>query len=77
MEVELPHELLETEVILAPGGLHLEPRRLPFREGLGAMPTHDLVEDLSHDSPARRRVAEPHWGEDTGWGRITGGGITF
>src|SRR5687768_47834 len=43
VEVELAHHVLEPQVVGSTWRPHLQPRRLPLRERLGTMTTHDLV----------------------------------
>jgi hypothetical protein len=48
MEIELLHHVLETDIVFSARGFDLQPRRLPFRKHLAAVPPHDLYELLSH-----------------------------
>jgi hypothetical protein len=48
MEVQLPHQVLEPYIVSPAGGLHLEPRRLPFRERNRPMAPHYLVQRIRH-----------------------------
>ena len=55
VEVELPHQLLEMQVIRPARGAHLEPARLALGQGVGAVAPHDLVEGVSHNGDRRYR----------------------
>jgi hypothetical protein len=50
VKIELPHELLQVDIILATWRANLEPRRLPVRKGRHAMASVDLVEGIAHVS---------------------------
>src|SRR6185503_12478310 len=48
VEVELAHQVLQPEVVRAPGRLHLEPAGFPLRQRLYAVATGYLVERFAH-----------------------------
>jgi len=48
VQVEVTHQLLEPYVVGATGCSHFEPRRLPLRERIRAVTTHDLIESIWH-----------------------------
>src|SRR5215208_1426774 len=48
MEIELAHQVLEPHVVGASRRVHLEPRRFPLGERLGAVTPHDLIKSVWH-----------------------------
>ena len=58
MQVELPHHVLEAHVVVATGGLHLQPLRLPLWQRIAAVAAHDLVQRVGHD-PNERGQTDP------------------
>ena len=56
VQLQLTHELLEAQVVVATGGLHLEPLRLPLGKRVAAVASHDLDELLSHGGGGEGRT---------------------
>src|SRR4051812_18173396 len=48
MEVQLAHQVLEPHIVGAARRFHLQPRRFPLWQRLGAVTPHDLIESVWH-----------------------------